>query len=235
MKKSKMVSFILIGFLLTMGVINTAIAVTWGVCNGDDLEYKATKYTDNQFIIDQTITMTVTFNVTAVGDSVTADRREDGGTAVSVFLSTQSLDVLYGINIRTSNNIFVRYLADEQRIQTLMTQLQTYIGGVLGNFSMSRSGNNLLISAYGGSSGNSWTYDAEINYTSDYVLSRMSEDHFQTGEIKDAIQTVLWTNVHHHSACTTPAPGLPMPIIIGVSVAVAVGVIVVVVIIIKRR
>ncbi len=230
-----MVFFILIGFLLTIGVINTAIAVTWGVCNGDDLEYKATKYTDNQFVIDQTITMTVTFNVTSVGDSVTADRREDGGTAVSVFLNTQSLDDLYGINIKTTNNIFVRYLADEQRIQSLMTQIQTYIGGVLGNFSMSRSGNNLLISAYGGSPGNSWTYDAEINYTSDYVLSRMSEDHFQTDGVIDAVQNVLWTNVHHHSACTTPTPGLPMPVIIGVSVVVAVGVIVVVVIIIKRR
>ena len=235
MKKSKMVYFILIGFLLTIGVINTAIAVTWGVCNGDDLEYKATKYTDNEFIIDQTITMTVTFNVTYVGDYVTADRREDGGSAVSVFLNTQSLDDLYGINIKTTNNIFVRYLADEQRIQGLMTQLQTYIGGVLGNFSMSRSGNNLLISAYGGHPGNSWTYDAEINYTSNYVLSRMSEDHFQTDGVIDAVQNVLWTNVHHHSACTTPAPGLPMPVIIGVSVAVAVGVIVVVVIIIKRR
>ena len=235
MKKSKMVYFILIGFLLTIGVINTAIAVTWGVCNGDDLEYKATKYTDNESIIDQTITMTVTFNVTYVGDYVTADRREDGGSAVSVFLNTQSLDDLYGINIKTTNNIFVRYLADEQRIQGLMTQLQTYIGGVLGNFSMSRSGNNLLISAYGGHPGNSWTYDAEINYTSNYVLSRMSEDHFQTDGAIDAVQNVLWTNVHHHSACTTPAPGLPMPLIIGVSVAVAVGVIVVVVIIIKRR
>ena len=235
MKKSKIVFFILIGFLLTIGVINTAIALTWGVCNGDDLEYQATKYTDNQFIVDQTITMTVTFNVTYVGDYVTADRKEDGGTAVSVFLNTQSLDYLYGINIKSTNNILVRYLADEQRIQGLMTQIQTYVGGVLANFSMSRFGNNLLISAYGGHPGNSWTYDAEINYTSDYVLSRMSEDHFQIDGDIDAVQTVLWTKVHHHSACTTPAPGLPTPVIIGVSVVVAAGVIVVVIIIIKRR
>ncbi|MBY8979333.1 MAG: hypothetical protein KGD72_02980, partial [Candidatus Lokiarchaeota archaeon] len=71
MKKSKMTFFILIGFLLTIGIINSAVAVTWGVCNGDDLEYKATKYTDNELFIDQTITMTVTFNVTYVGDYVT--------------------------------------------------------------------------------------------------------------------------------------------------------------------
>ncbi len=235
MKRSKIVFFLLIGFLLTIGIINTAAAVTWGVCNGDNLEYTATKYTDNQFIIDQTITLTVTFNVTYVGDYVTADRREDGGSAVSVFLNTQSLDDLYGINIRTSNSIFVRYIADEQGIQGLMTQLQNEIGTVLDNFSMSRSGNNLLISAYGGSSGNSWTYDAEINYTSSYVLSRMFEDHFQTDGVNNAVQTVLWTKVHHHSACTTPTPGLPMPVIIGISVVVVVGIIVVVIIIIKRR
>ena len=234
MKKSKMTFFILIGFLLTIGIINSAVAVTWGVCNGDDLEYKATKYTDNELFIDQTITMTVTFNVTYVGDYVTADRREDGGSAVSVFLNTQSLDDSYGINIKTSNSIFVRYLADEQRVQTLMTQIQNE-AGFLDNFSMSRFGNNILISAYGGHPGNSWTYDAEINYTSNYVLSRMSEDHFQTDGVIDAVQNVLWTKVHHHSACTTPPPGLPAPVIIGVSVAVAVGVVVVVVIIIKRR
>jgi len=235
MKKSKMTFFILIGFLLTIGLINSAVAVTWGVCNGDDLEYKATKYTDNQFIIDQTITMTVTFNVTSVSDSVTADRREDGGTAVSVFFNTQSLDDLYGINIRASNNILVRYLADEQRIQGLMTSIQNEVGSVLANFSMSRSGNNLLISAYGSGSGTSWTYDAEINYTSNYVLSRMSEDHFQTDGVIEAVQNVLWTKVHHHSTCTTPAPGLPVPVIIGISVVVVVGVVVVVIIIIKRR
>ena len=235
MKKSKIAFLTLIGFLLTIGLLNTAIAVTWGVCNGDDLEYKATIYTDNQYFIDQTFTMTVTFNVTSVGDSVTADRREDGGTAISVYLNTQSLDDSYGINIRTSNSIFVRYLADEQRIQGLMTQIQNEVGTVLTNFSMSRFGNNLLIAAYGGSSGNSWTYDAEINYTSEYVLSRMSEDHFQTDGVDDAVQNVLWTKLYHHSACITPAPGLPAPVIIGVTVAVAVGVIVVVVIIIKRR
>ena len=230
MKKSKIAFLTLTGFLLTIGLLNTTIAVTWGVCNGDDLEYKATKYTDTIFTPDQTLTMTVTFNVTSVGDSVTADRREDGGTAVSVYLNTQSLDPLYGINIKTTNNIFVRYLADEQRIQSLMAQIQTYIGGVLSNFSMSRSGNNLLISAYGGPPSNSWTYDAEINYTSDYVLSRMSEDHFQTNGVDDAVQTVLWTKVHHHSACTTPGPsipGFPAPAIIGVIVAAVVGVIVI--------
>ena len=235
-----MVFFIILGFLLTISIINTAIAVTWGVCNGDDLEYKATKYTDNLFIIDQTLTMTVTFNVTYVGDYVTADRREDGGTAVNVFLNTQSLDDLYGINIRTSNNLLVRYLADEQRIQGLMTSLQNEIGTVLANFSMSRYGNNLLISAYGGHPGDSWTYDAEINYTSDYVLSRMSEDHFQTDGVIDAVQNVLWTKVYHHSACTTPTPGpsipgFPAPVIIGVSVAAIMGVIAVVVIIIKKK
>ena len=234
-----MVFFIILGFLLTISIINTAIAVTWGVCNGDDLEYKATKYTDNLFVIDQTLTMTVTFNVTYVGDYVTADRREDGSTAVSVFLNTQSLDPLYGINIETTNSIFVRYLADEQRIQGLMTQLQTRVG-ILDNFSMSRYGNNLLISAYGGPPSNSWTYDAEINYTSDYVLSRMSEDHFQTDGVIDAVQNVLWTKVYHHSACTTPTPGpsipgFPAPVIIGVSVAAIMGVIAVVVIIIKKK
>ena len=232
MKKSKIVFLTLIGFLLTIGVMNTAIAATWGVCNGDDLEYKTTKYTDNQFIIDLTLTMTVTFNVTSVGDSVTADRREDGGTATSVYLNTQSLDDSYGINIRTTNSIFVRYLADEQRIQSLMTQIQNEIGTVLTNFSISRTGNNLLIAAYGGSSGNSWTYDAEINYTSEYVLSRMFEDHFQTDGVNDAVQTVLWTKIYHHSACTTPAPGSSVPgfpaiVIIGVSVAVVIGLIVV--------
>ena len=235
LKKSKITFLTLIGFLLTIASINTVMAATWGVCNGDDLEYKATKYTDNEFIIDQTITMTVTFNVTYVGDYVTADRREDGGSAVSVFLNTQSLDDLYGINIRTSNNLMVRYLADEQRIQGLMTSIQNEVGTVLTNFSMSRFGNSLLISAYGGGSGTSWTYDAEINYTSNYVLSRMSEDLFQTDGVINAVQNVLWTKVHHHSACTTPAPGLPVPVIIGVSVAVVVGVVVVVVIIIKRR
>ena len=240
MKKSKIAFLTLIGFLLTIGLLNTAIAATWGVCNGDDLEYKATKYTDNQSIIDQTLTMTVTFNVTSVGDFVTADRREDGGTAVSVFLNTQSLDDLYGINIRSSNNLLVRYLADEQRIQGLMTSLQNEVGTVLANFSMSRFGNNLLISAYGGSPGNSWTYDAEINYTSNYVLSRMSEDHFQTDGVIDAVQNVLWTKVYHHSACTTPAPGssvpgYPAPVIIGVSVAAIIGLIAVVVRIIKKR
>jgi hypothetical protein len=181
--------------------------------------------------------MTLTFNVTSAGDSVTADRREDGGAAVSVFLNTQSLDDLYGINIRTSNNLFVRYLADEQRIQGLMTQLQIRVG-ILDNFSMSRFGNNLLISAYGGHPGNSWTYDAEINYTSDYVLSRMSEDHFQTDGDIDAVQTVLWTKAYHHSACTTPGPsipGFPAPVIIGVSVAAIMGLIAVVVIIIKKK
>ena len=239
MKKNKIIFLTVIGFLLTIGVINPVIAATWGVCNGDDLEYKATKYTDNQFIIDQTLTLTVTFNVTSVGDSVNADRRDDGGSAVSVFLNTQSLDDLYGINIRASNNLLVRYLADEQRIQGLMTSIQNEVGTVLANFSMSRFGNSLLVSAYGGHPGNSWTYDAEINYTSDYVLSRMSEDHFQTDGVDDAVQTVLWTKIYHHSACP-PAPGpsvpgFPAPLIIGVSVAVVVGVIIVDAIIIKRR
>ena len=235
MKNCKIPFLIIIGFLLTLGLINTAMAVTWGVCNGDDLEFKATKYTDNEFIIDQTLTMTVTFNVTYVGDYVTADMSEDGGAAVSVFFNTQSLDDLYGINIRTSFGINIRYIADDQRIQSQMNQINSTIGAVLGNFSMSRAGNSILISAYGSGSGTSWTYDAEIHYTSDYVLSSMSEDHFQTDGVINAVQNVLWTKMHHHSTCTAPAPGLPTPVIIGVSVVVVVGVIVIVVIIIKRR
>ncbi|NVM19016.1 MAG: hypothetical protein HWN80_14980 [Candidatus Lokiarchaeota archaeon] len=235
MKKTKPIFIALLAVLIIIGVINTATAVTWGVCNGDDLEYKATKYIDNQSIIDTTYTMTVTFNVTYVGDYVTADMSEDGGAAVSVFLNTQSLDDDYGINIRTSFGMSVRYIADEQRIQTLMTQIQNEIGAVLANFSMSRTGNNLLISAHGIGSGTSWTYGAEINYTSNYVLNSMSEIHFLTDGINIAVENVLWTKVHHHSTCVTPAPELPMPIIIGISAAVVVGVIVVVIIILKRR
>ncbi len=236
------------------GVPSTA-AATWGVSNGDELKYSATKYTDNQFIIDQTNTMTVTFNVTYVDDYVTANMSEDGGVAVSVFFNTQSLDDDYGINIRASNGINIRYIADEQRFQSQMSQINDTLGAVLANFSMLRAGNNLSISAYGSGTGTSWTYDAEIHYTSDYVLSRMSEDHFQTDGINDAVQNVLWTLVYHHSASTTPsttlstapsttppttpsttlAPALPIPLIIGVGAAVVVGIIVVVVIIIKRR
>jgi len=141
----------------------------------------------------------------------------------------------YGINIRTSFGMSVRYIADEQRIQTLMTQIQSEIGAVLANFSMSRVGNNLLISAYGSGPGTSWTYDAEIQYTNNFVLSSMSEDHFQTDGVNNAVQNVLWTKVHHHSSCLAPAPGLPMPVIIGISVASVVGVIVIVIVILKRR
>ena len=85
MKKSILFSFALLAILMIIGFTNMATAATWGVSNGDDLKYTATKYTDNQFIIDQTLTMTVTFNVTFVDDYVTADMSEDGGTAVSVF------------------------------------------------------------------------------------------------------------------------------------------------------
>ena len=221
--------------LITICFINTALALTWGVCEGDDLEYKATKYTDNQFFIDQTLTMTVTFNVTYVGDYVTADMSEDGGAVSSVFLNTQSVDDNYGINIRTSFGMSVRYIADEQRIQTLMTQIQNEVGAVLANFSISRNGNDLLISAYGSGSGTSWTYDAEIHYTNNFVLSSMSEDHFQTDGVNDAVQNVLWTKVYHHSTCIAPAPGLPMPVIVGVGVAGVLGAIVIVIVIIKRR
>jgi hypothetical protein len=233
--------------LIIIGVASTATAATWGVSNGDELKYSATKYTDNQFIIDQTITMTVAFNVTYVGDYVTADMSEDGGAAVSVFLNTQSLDDDFGINIRSSNGVNIRYIADEQRIQAQMSQITSTLGAVLANFSMSRAGNNLVISAYGGGTGTSWTYDAEVNYTSDYVLSGMSEDHFQTDGIKDAVQNVLWTKVYHHSAsttpttttttptttpgttpATTPAQGLPTPMIIagGAAVVLILGVVI---------
>ncbi len=252
MKNFKSISFGLLAVLVIFSITNTAAAVSWGVSNGDDLKYEATKYTDNQFIIDSTLTMTVTFNVTYVDDYVTADMSEDGGAAVSVFFNTQSLDDDFGINIRPSNGLLIRYIADEQRIQSQMTQLDTTLGAVLTNFSISRVGNNLLISAYGGGSETSWTYDAEINYTADYVLSSMSEDHFQTDGENDAVQTVLWTQVYHHSSSTTstttttsstttttttsttnPVPALSTPLIIGAGAAVAVGVIVVV--ILKRR
>jgi len=243
MKKSKAVSFGLLAVLVIISVTNVAAAVTWGVSNGDELKYEATKYTDNQFIVDQTITMTVTFNVTYVGDYVTADMSEDGGAAFSVFLNTQSLDDDYGINIRASNGINIRYIADEQRVQSQMSLIDSTLGAVLDNFSISRAGNSLYISAYGSGSGTSWTYDAEIHYTSDYVLSSMSEDHFQTDGENNAVQNVLWTQVYHHTqsttptttTTTTPAPVLPSSTMIGVTAAAVVGVIVVVVIIIKRR
>lgn len=246
MKKSKPISFTLLAVLMIIGLTNTATALSWGVCEGDDLKYDATRYTDNQFIIDQTVTMTVTFNVTYVGDYVTADMSEDGGASFNVFLNTQSLDDVYGINIKTTNGINIRYIADEQRIQSQMNQINDTLGSVLDNFVMSRVGNNLIISAHGSGTGTSWTYDATINYTSDYVLSSMSEDHFQTDGENDAVQNVLWTQVYHHSTCTsstttptttpgtTPAPGLPTSVIIGAGAAV-VGVIVVSVIFMKRR
>jgi len=251
MKNFKSISFALLAVLVIFSVTNTATALTWGVSNGDDLKYEATKYTDNQFIIDSTLTMTVTFNVTYVEDYVTADMSEDGGATVSVFFNTQSLDDDFGINIRTSNGIFIRYIADEQRIQSQMSVINDTLGAVLTNFSITRVGNNLIISAYGGGSETSWTYDAEINYTADYVLSSMSEDHFQTDGENDAVQTVLWTQVYHHSSSTTstttsstttstttttttfPTPVLPTPLIIGASAAI--GVIVVAAIIVKRR
>jgi hypothetical protein len=251
MKKYKLVSITTLAVLLIISFSNIATADAWGVCNGDDLKYEATKYTDNQFIIDQTLTMTVTFNVTFVDDYVTADMSEDGGTAFEVFLNTQSLDDTYGINIRSSNGINIRYIADEQRVQSQMTQISDAFSAVLANFSISRVANNLIISAHGSGSGTSWTYDAEIHYTDDYVLSSMSEDHFQTDGINNAVQNVLWTKVYHHSTCTsptttpttgpgttpapTPAPGLPTSLIIGVSAAGALVVIVVAVIMIKRR
>ena len=245
MNRSKPLSLALLAVLMIIGFANITTADAWGVCDGDDLKYEATKYTDNQFIIDTTITMTVEFNVTYVDDYVTADMSEDGGAAVNVFLNTQSLDDDYGINIRTSNGINIRYIADEQRVQSQMTQIDDAFSPVLANFSISRGGNSLYISAHGSGSGTSWTYDAEIHYTSDYVLSSMSEDHFQTDGVNNAVQTVLWTQVYHHSTCTTPTttpgttpptsptPALPTEVIIGASAAVLVGV--VVVIIIKRR
>ena len=240
MEKFKLISITTLAVLLIIGLTNIATADAWGVSDGDELKYSATKYTDNQFIIDQTLTMTVTFNVTYVDDYVTADMSEDGGVAFEVFLNTQSLNDLYGINIRASNGINIRFIADEQRIQSQMTQINNTLGAVLDNFSMSRVGNNLIISAHGSGTGTSWTYDAEINYTNNFVLSSMSEDHFQTDGVNNAVQTVTWTQVYHHSTSTTPgptnpSPGLPAPmILVGVGAAAVVGVIVVVVII-KRR
>ncbi|MHA2141416.1 MAG: hypothetical protein ACXADF_08425 [Candidatus Thorarchaeota archaeon] len=250
MKKSKSISFALLAVLTIISLANIATAATWGVCNGDELMYEATYHIDNQFIT-QTTTMNVSFDVTYVNDYVNADMNEDGGSAVEVFFNTQSLDDDFGINIRASNGINIRYIADEQRFQAQMTQIDNEIGAVLANFSMSRAGNNLTISAYGGGAGTSWTYDAEIHYTNDYVLNSMSEDLFQTDGIDDAVQNVVWTKVYHHSDCTTssttqpttstttpaatPPPGLPTSMIYGVSAAVGVGVIVVVAIVIKRR
>ena len=241
---------VLLVVLTIFAVTNIASAATWGVCDGDELKYDATKYTDNQFIIDQTLTMTVTFNATYVDDYVTADMSEDGGAAVSVFLNTQSLDPDFGINIKTTNGISIRYIADDQRVQSQMNQLNNTLGSVLDNFDMSRVGNNIIISAHGSGTGTSWTYDAEIHYTSDYVLSSMSEDHFQTDGENDAVQNVLWTQVYHHSTCTastttpsttpttnpstTPAPALPTQLVIGAGAAV-VGVLVVACVMMKRR
>jgi hypothetical protein len=175
---------------------------------------------------------------------------DNGSAAVSVFLNTQSLDPDFGINIKTTNGIDIRFIADEQRIQSQMTQITNAIEGVLDNFVMSRVGNDIIISANGGQAGTSWTYDAEIHYTSDYVLSSMSEDHFQTDGVNDAVQNVLWTQVYHHSTCTastttpsttpttnpstTPAPALPTPLVIGAGAAV-VGVLVVACVMMKRR
>jgi hypothetical protein len=105
----------------------------------------------------------------------------------------------------------------------------------LSNFVISRVGNNLIISAHGSGTGTSWTYDATINYTSAYVLSSMSEDHFATDGENDAVQNVLWTNAYHHSSSTTPPPTpgseLLTPLLIGGSAVVIVGV----VIIVRRR
>ena len=231
MKKSKPFFSALLAVLMIIGAATSVAAVTWGVSDGDELKYEATKYTDNQFIIDQTLTMTVTFNVTFVDDYVTADMSWDGGTAFSVFFNTQSLNNTYGINILTTNDIMIRYIADEQRIQSQMNQITNNMG-FLANFDMSRVGNNLIISAHGSGTGTSWTYDAKINYTSEYVLSSMSEDHYQTDGENEAVQTVLWTQVYHHTTGTTPTPELLTIIITGGS---ALVIVVVVVLIIKRR
>ncbi|MHA2005456.1 MAG: hypothetical protein ACW960_15405, partial [Candidatus Thorarchaeota archaeon] len=254
----KPVAFAVFAVLMILGLANAATAATWGVCVGDELMYEATEYIDNQFIVDLTVTMTVAFNVTYVDDYVTANMSEDGGAAVSVFFNTQSLDDDFGINIRSSFGMNIRYIADEQRFQAQMTQIDNELGAVLANFSMSRAGNNLTISAYGGGTGTSWTYDAEIHYTSNFVLSSMSEDHFQTDGENDAVNNVQWTLLYHHTECTsstttpttspsatqsttpttTPAPGppgLPSSMTIGIAAAVGIGVIVVVVIILKRR
>jgi hypothetical protein len=109
--------------------------------------YEATEYIDSQFIVDQTFTMTVTFNVACVDDYFTANMSEDGGAPFNVFFNTQSLDDDFGINIRSSNGINIRYIADEQRFQAQMFQIDSTIGIVLGNYSMSRTGNSLTISA----------------------------------------------------------------------------------------
>ncbi|MFW9912531.1 MAG: hypothetical protein ACFFEU_08660 [Candidatus Thorarchaeota archaeon] len=209
MKKSSLIAVALLAALLILVFTDTASAATWGVREGDELKYEATMYTST---IDLTVTLTVEFNVTFVDDYVTANMSEDSGTPVSVFFNTQSLDDDFGINIKSSNGIDIRYIADEQRFQAQMSQISSTLGSVLANFSMARAGNNLLISAYGGGSGSSWTYDAEINYTSDYVLSGMSEDHFATDGVNDAIQNVLWTQVYHHSICTTCSTSSTTPV-----------------------
>jgi hypothetical protein len=257
MRKSKSISFALLAVLMIISATNIVTAATWGVCSGDELMYEATYHIDNQFIT-QTTTMNVTFNVTYVDDYVTANMSEDGGAPFSVFFNTQSLDDDFGINIRSSLGMNIRYIADEQRFQAQMTQIDNAFTEVLTNYSMSRAGNSLTISDYGGGSANSWTYDAEIHYTSDYVLSSMSEESFATDGVNDAVENVLWTLVYHHTTCTTssttsstsptttpsttptttPAPGppgLPSSMTIGVAAAVAAGVIVVVVVILKRR
>jgi len=112
--------------------------------------------------------------------------------------------------------------------------------------------NHLIISAYGGGSASSWTYDARISYTSQYVLYGMSELHSATDGVNDAVQTVDWTLVYHHTECTTSstttgttpvttppttpgpvtAPDIPIPMIVGASGAV---VVIVALILIKRR
>jgi hypothetical protein len=252
MKRSRAMSCGLLAVLIMVSITNTASAATWGVCEGDELKYQATMFTDNQFVVGLTVTMTVEFNVTFVDDYVTADMSEDGGAAVNVFFNTQSLDDDFGINIKSSNGINIRYIADEQRFQAQMSQISDEIGSVLGNFSMSRVDNHLIISAHGGGSAFSWTYEATIDYTSQYVLYGMSELHSTTDGVNDGIQTVDWTLVYHHTECTTSsattgttpattppttpgpvtAPDIPIPMIVGAS---GVVIVIVALILIRRR
>lgn len=252
MKKSKPIAIAILAVLMIIGFADTASAATWGVCEGDELKYQATMFTDNQFIVGLTVTMTVEFKVTFVDDYVNANMSEDGGAAVSVFLNTQSIDDDFGINIRSSNSVNIRYIADEERFQAQMSQISSALGSVLANFSMSRVDNHLIIAAYGGGSASSWTYDATISYTSQFVLYGMSEYHFATDGVNDAVQTVDWTLVYHHTECTTSsttpgttsattptttpgpatAPDIPIPMIVGAS---GVFVIIVALILIRRR
>ena len=103
---------------------------------------------------------------------------------------TGVFDPDFGINIKTTNGISVRYIADEGRIITLKGQLVNEMAG----FTVERVGNNLTVTG----SGSGWTYSALIVYTSAYVLSKMTEI-FTNGA---GVETVVWEKLGHD-----PGPG----------------------------